>query len=1706
MRRFSFPQIAHRGVYIVDFISNGSSSRFLVHMGALFVLQRKCLSGYALTVVDEAGCRVEEGVRVVVEAREYTLNEEKEILIPYAAPSEDDKTVKVLICQEVEPHWEFVTRYSLSLAPERFSLQVTGDVDCEAVVVGNESCTLLLRVTALMNDVVFPVSLLRNVSITLSVVSMLGVKSQTVVTPKTLAGARDFVYTFRVAESTASVQAEVRAEVALNNGSLKTLEKSCTLFDSSAKQLRENTLVESLPRTVHFFRRLDADRKEEYVAQLSGSAGEALSGVCVDVRVHHNFARDVYKTTLQSDAKGRVTLGSLENIAYVTVDGVDFQPYRNSYDLRTLWRVADTEEVQALIPLVSKDPKDYRLVCTETEYEYQTLRDNLSFDGAYCVVSGLPAGAYRLYVEDTAHQQYSVSIVVKVGVGEPRVFDSFIVWKKNARALQDKPLALEHTLDAGRLHLRLHGGDESRHVAVLCRTFADGVRMGSQLAKSSQDDFVEWYDNIQPECSIANERTLWEEYSYIMERKKHPRLLPGNMLPSPGLLLNPIEFSSTDTKTKEAKDEEDFTSRENGRNRAKMEKKSVKSAEANRREVSVRSVDDIAVPSVLIANVALDAEGAGVVTIPPVAYGRELLVVAMDSRHCVDCSLYLPEASEQREEKSASTLLKQQTLVHAFDPEVHYVEEKHISVATKEAPLLLESKASMEILHSRRDVWQLLDTLSSIGSLSKFSFLQDWESLSVEEKLSRYNRFNCSELNVFVYFRDRAFFDQYLKEYLQSKIEKSFLDVFLTGGDVRCFAEPAMMQRLNSFEKALLCSRLGEEGEALCRGMEHDSRYAMMDGEAFAKVFNTALNLKSMKKDEAAPPEESEELDMIEAMMEDMEDEDDVPVFGCAAAPEPVSSYSMSPSYCCDVPPPPPAMMREDCCDVPPPAMMCLSCCASPPPPPQPMMCYSNAGFGASRGFRGLLRARMMKADVKNYKQRRAEKLYEKMEKTKEYREGYYYNVKNMYASPSCVPLSPFWADFARHLRSGSKAPFMSQHFIYCTHSLSEVIFCVSVLGVAAAAPTFTIQEQAERFCLETEQPVFVFHKLLKETSDVDANSSIIILQKYLDNKNSTERVNGKSVDRYMTSNEFLPNEPYGCKIIMTNTSAREKSVTLFYQIPQGAFPLTDYQPIHSKTMLLKPYSTTLFSYSFYFTGVGQFTHYPAHLIDPVDMTVVACAALPFPSLNVVTELRSVDVTSWRDVAATGSIEVVLQFLREHNLEDIDWKCVTFRLVDRDFFKALVAELRSMGYYCDTVWKFGLKFNDFSTVRDFVQHHFATRAGLAFESPLLTVTPCVENLFQIREYKPYVNNRSFRLGKELTINNDKLEAQYEKLIDLMTQKQPTTDDYALLVYYLILQDRIELAKTIFASRVCDEVDGVWVKKPDCSFTVQFDYMAAYFDCFSAELTQARALCRKYADYPVLYWKQLFANVASLVNEMDGAAVIPEDDEPLDRVNLPENIIQKKRQQMRCDSSLDVAMKEATLEVTYCNLEKVEINYFELNVELMFSTNPFMRDTMSSSIFTRSNLSETVALPALAENVMFGCYSHALPEAVRNKDLLIEVKSGALRETCFFFNSQLQVVLSAKTGQLRVYDKTSRRPLSMCYVKVYAKTNEGKKFLKDGYTDIRGFFDYFAVSSDVCDKAKELAIFVEKEGYGSCIRTTSPPTSAVNELPVSYKHM
>ena len=63
--------------------------------------------------------------------------------------------------------------------------------------------------------------------------------------------------------------------------------------------------------------------------------------------------------------------------------------------------------------------------------------------------------------------------------------------------------------------------------------------------------------------------------------------------------------------------------------------------------------------------------------------------------------------------------------------------------------------------------------------LQEFEFLSKWNQLSVEEKLKKYEKFSGHELNLFLYFKDRNFFDNVCKKYLPSKREKQFIDHFV---------------------------------------------------------------------------------------------------------------------------------------------------------------------------------------------------------------------------------------------------------------------------------------------------------------------------------------------------------------------------------------------------------------------------------------------------------------------------------------------------------------------------------------------------------------------------------------------------------------------------------------------------------------------------------------------------------------------------------------------------------------------------------------------------------------------------------------------------------------------------------------------------------------------------------------------------------------
>ena len=95
----------------------------------------------------------------------------------------------------------------------------------------------------------------------------------------------------------------------------------------------------------------------------------------------------------------------------------------------------------------------------------------------------------------------------------------------------------------------------------------------------------------------------------------------------------------------------------------------------------------------------------------------------------------------------------------------------------------------------------------------------------------------------------------------------------------------------------------------------------------------------------------------------------------------------------------------------------------------------------------------------------------------------------------------------------------------------------------------------------------------------------------------------------------------------------------------------------------------------------------------------------------------------------------------------------------------------------------------------------------------------------------------------------------------------------------------------------------------------------------------------------------------------------------------------------------------------------------------------------------------------------------------------------------YFSANMKLRMFEHYGQLKAYatENGKERPLPKTYVKVYKKLQSGShEFYKDGYTDLRGRFDYATLSGSESGPAKQFAIFVCHEKEGSLIKEAKPP--------------
>ena len=690
--------------------------------------------------------------------------------------------------------------------------------------------------------------------------------------------------------------------------------------------------------------------------------------------------------------------------------------------------------------------------------------------------------------------------------------------------------------------------------------------------------------------------------------------------------------------------------------------------------------------------------------------------------------------------------------------------------------------------------------------------------------------------------------------------------------------------------------------------------------------------------------------------------------------------------------------------------------------------------------------------------------LFRQLDKTMEWAENHYYQLPLDQQTASLVNTNRFWRDYAS---LPADQTFLSPHVAEATHSFTEMMLALAVLDLPWKSPEHETSLEDDRFEIKAAGPMILFHEQIQPTEAAEDPAPILVNQNFFRQSDRYRYEGEQRFDKFV-ADEFLVQTVYGCQVAITNPTSSRQKLDLLLQIPAGSMPVLGGRETRSVPVDLEPFSTRTVEYYFYFPDIGDFAHYPVQVSQD---ELLVTAADPF-TFHVVKELTQIDRESWDYVSQFASNDEVLQFIETHNMLRHDLSRIAFRMQDREFFEQIIARLTERHLFEPTLWSYGIQHDFVPAIRQYLQFRddFVQRTGTWIESELLTIDPELRRIYEHLDYRPLVNARTHRLGAKRKILNNRFFEQYHQLMRILSYQRGLDDEGRMAVtYYLLLQDRIEEALAMF-----DEVNP-----NNLETRLQFDLFTAYLDFYRDRPDHARQVAEAYKDYPVDRWQNHFRAILSQVDEIQGAQVAIID---------PESRDQQQTAEAAKLPSFEFEVEAKQIDLTYQNLSNVVINYYVMDIELLFSRNPFVQEFSGEFSSIRPNLTQTVELPAEGSQ-----HQIELPEDLRSSNLLVEIVGAGKTQSQAYYAHSLKVLVQDDYGQLTVRHEADQRPLPRTYVKVYAQRKDGTvRFYKDGYTDLRGRFDYSSLSTNDLDFVERFSVLILHEEHGAMVKEVAPP--------------
>ena len=673
---------------------------------------------------------------------------------------------------------------------------------------------------------------------------------------------------------------------------------------------------------------------------------------------------------------------------------------------------------------------------------------------------------------------------------------------------------------------------------------------------------------------------------------------------------------------------------------------------------------------------------------------------------------------------------------------------------------------------------------------------------------------------------------------------------------------------------------------------------------------------------------------------------------------------------------------------------------------------------------------------------------YQKMESTKVFTETNYYKSGGFIEDKN-----PFWGQVAKAIMEGTQV--LSESVLLANSSLPELVAGLAFTNLPFKAKDHFYKPMGLGIEITAASNFIGFHKEVKETQ-TNINPQILVAQHYSDPSDPFLSEEDSFKTKEITS--FLHRKIYQCKLVITNTSGALARVNVLAEVPQGSVPINPKNRSKTYVLRIDSFQTSVVEYSFYFPYPGTFQHFPAN----VSSQGVVVAKPQLKLLEVKDSFQITSFESFSDFVAGNQKSMILDFLRTENLykreKGFEISMIYHILKDQEFWEQVMEILVARFFFDFETYSFALYHSNEKYLGLFLENSFLKgKVGPYFSSKYLN-SP--RNDYKHLEFHPIVNARAHQLANYDRITNLRFKQVYKDFLEHLAYKTHLDlEDKLCLVQYWIYQDRIPEALELYNSL---EMSHSTEAPGSSTCQIQFDYLSCYLD-----LEKARVICPLYENYPVPTWKKYFQEVSKLLKEVEG--------EQLQDVSVPSSV----------EPTLDFEVSEGLIKLHYQNVKSCTVKLYTVDLEVLFSKNPSFLSGMQNFSFVKPSFEFSVTIVNETNQEV------NIPEEFKFKNMLIEVDYGSYSSTHSYFATSLKVNVVERYGQVRVTN--SGKPLAGAYVKAFASFYSGStEFYKDGYTDLRGKFDYVSLNQDLLNSVAKFHLLVVHEEFGSTVNEANPP--------------